>query len=145
MHLQVRTDYAIRMLIHLAATDGTPQSIARISEAYGVSQNHMAKVAQRLRELGYVATVRGRNGGFVLAAEPSTIGVGDLVRQLEEMTLVECFDRSSNRCVITGPCVLRSLLHEAREQFLAVLDAHTLEDLVGSRRPAIARVLKIAP
>ncbi|MCA9605276.1 MAG: Rrf2 family transcriptional regulator [Myxococcales bacterium] len=59
MNLQVRTDYAIRMLIHLAASDGTPQSIAVISEAYGVSEHHLAKVAQRLRELGYVSTVRG--------------------------------------------------------------------------------------
>ena len=70
--------------------------------------------------------------------------IGDLVRQLEEMTLVECFDRSSNRCVITGPCALRSVLHQAREQFLAVLDSQTLEDLAGGRRPALARVLKIS-
>lgn len=143
MQLQRRTDYAIRVLLHLAVSDGAPQPIGSIAQAYGISEHHLAKVAQRLRELGYVTTVRGRNGGFVLATHPSDVCVGDLVRQLEPLNLVECFDRSANRCAITSPCALRGVLHEARDRFLEVLDDYTIADLISGHERALERVLKL--
>jgi len=141
VRLQLRTDYAMRMLLHLAVSDGTPQPVGAVAEAYDISEHHLAKVAQRLRELGYLATVRGRRGGFVLAADPGSIRVGDVVRQLEDLELVECFDRTTNQCAITGPCRLRGVLREARERFLEVLDAQTLADLIADREPALVRIL----
>jgi len=143
MRLQQRTDYALRMLLHLAVSDGTPQPVGAIAAAFGVSEHHLAKVAQRLRELGHVDTVRGRSGGFVLAREPRAIGVGEVVRGLEEdFALVECFE-PDGACVIAAPCRLRTLLHEARERFLEVLDAATLEDLVSRRRAPLRRALEM--
>ncbi|MCB9596258.1 MAG: Rrf2 family transcriptional regulator [Sandaracinaceae bacterium] len=145
MHLQQRTDYAIRLLIHLAVDRSGPRPVGDIARGFDISEHHLAKVAQRLRELGYLSTIRGRNGGFELALDPASIRLGDLVRQLEEMTIVECFDRAQNRCAITGACLLRGVLERARASFLAVLDEHTLEDLVGPRRADLAQVLDIRP
>lgn len=143
MHLQQRTDYALRLLMYLALGDDRPAPVGEVARSFGISVHHLAKVAQRLRELGYLETVRGRHGGFRLAMRPDSVRVGDVVRHLEDLTLVECFDPSKNQCAITGMCGLRSALREAQARFLEILDGYTLADFVGPRRAALSRVLDV--
>ncbi|WP_168168974.1 Rrf2 family transcriptional regulator [Shinella sp. HZN7] len=55
-----------------------------MAEAYGLSRNHLLKVAQTLHHLGLTETTRGRVGGIALAKAPTEIAVGTLVRATEE-------------------------------------------------------------
>ena len=55
-------------------------TIAEIAESYGISKNHLMKVAHQLGVAGYVATVRGRSGGLRLAKPAESIGLGEVVR-----------------------------------------------------------------
>ncbi|MBX9661695.1 Rrf2 family transcriptional regulator [Novosphingobium sp.] len=57
MHLSLQTDYGLRVLMLLASTD-RQMSVDEIARSYGISRNHLAKVAQRLQSSGYVETVR---------------------------------------------------------------------------------------
>ena len=75
MRLSVQTDYALRTLMFLAVKDGH-HSIAEIAHAYGISKNHLMKVAQRLTAEGFVESVRGRNGGLKLARPANALNVG---------------------------------------------------------------------
>ena len=75
MRLSLHSDYALRILMALAAT-GRQMSVDEIAGQYGVSRNHLAKVAQRLQALGYVAAQRGRGGGLTLAKAPEAVIVG---------------------------------------------------------------------
>ena len=50
------------------------------------------------------------------------------------MALVECFGAGPGECPIEPACALRGVLGEALAAFLAVLDRHTLADLLGPRR-----------
>ncbi|MEE4209798.1 MAG: Rrf2 family transcriptional regulator, partial [Parvularcula sp.] len=70
MQLNLRTDYALRMLMALAAKDEVV-SIDWIADQYGISRNHLAKVAQELAAAGFVETQRGRGGGLQLARPPA--------------------------------------------------------------------------
>jgi Rrf2 family transcriptional regulator, nitric oxide-sensitive transcriptional repressor len=129
MQLTLFSDYSLRLLLYLAAHRDRTVSVQEVSRAYGVSPHHMVKIVQRLVEQGLVATVRGRNGGLRLAAEPSDINIGALVRATEpSMNLVECFDRDTNTCPIARACGLKGVLREAQAAFLGVLDSHTLAD-----------------
>ena len=83
MQLNLRTDYALRMLMALAATDRT-LSIDWIAQRYAISRNHLAKVAQDLAAAGFVDTQRGRGGGLRLARPAADINVGAVVRSLEK-------------------------------------------------------------
>lgn len=65
MHLTSRTDYSLRVLIYLALQPGPGQAtVQEVATRYGISSNHVAKVAQKLVQLGYVVSHRGRGGGL---------------------------------------------------------------------------------
>jgi len=132
MRLTMRTDYAFRVLIHLAAAPERLGSIGGIASAYKISENHLMKVVHSLVQNGFVESSRGRGGGIRLARSPSDIKVGDVVRNMEDdLALVECFDTKRNACVITPACRLKFALAEAMGAFMAVLDKYSIADFLG--------------
>lgn len=129
MRLTRYTDYAMRVLLYLGAQPDRVCSISEIAKAYGISQNHLMKVAHDLGKAGYVEGVRGRTGGIRLAKPADRINVGAVVRQTEEgFELVEC-----GSCLIAPACGLTGVLAEALAAFMAVLDRYTLADLLKKR------------
>jgi len=134
MRLSVHTDYALRTLMFLAATDGH-HSITEIAGQYGISRNHLMKVAQRLVANGFVESVLGRGGGLKLARPADQLNVGDIVRTLEDTgNFVECFNVVANDCVVTPVCGLRRVLADGLEKYFSHLDKFTVADLVGERK-----------
>ncbi|QFT89968.1 HTH-type transcriptional repressor NsrR [Bacillus sp. THAF10] len=135
MKLTLYSDYSLRVLLYLASTPDSQKlvQIKDIATAYGISKNHLMKVTFHLGKLGYVETIRGRNGGLSLALEPSEINIGKLVRETEEdFTIVECFSED-NQCIISPSCSLKGILNQALQAFLNVLDQYTLHDLVKNK------------
>jgi Rrf2 family nitric oxide-sensitive transcriptional repressor len=129
MRLTRYTDYAMRVLLYLGARPGRLCSIAEISGAYRISQNHLMKVVNDLVNAGYVASVRGRFGGIRLGRDPAEINVGTVIRHTEDgFDLVDC-----GGCVIAPACGLTGALGEALDAFMAVLDGYTLADLLNKR------------
>ncbi len=134
MRLTSFTDYALRALIYLGTNEGRLVTKREISEAYGLSLHHVGKIVHQLGLKGYVEVKRGRDGGVRLARSADEIRLGDLVRDFEEMALVECSPGRENHCPITGVCGLIPILNEAIQEFLAVLDGRTLADVLGGPR-----------
>jgi Rrf2 family nitric oxide-sensitive transcriptional repressor len=142
MRLTTLTDFALRMLIHLAVKPEGRATIAEVAAAYRISEAHLMKVAHQLGQGGYVATLRGRGGGLSLARPAAEITVGEVVRATEpDMALVPCFAEGS--CAILPACRLKRRLHTAREAFLAVLDATTIAEL-AEPQPELRRLLGLA-
>jgi Rrf2 family nitric oxide-sensitive transcriptional repressor len=117
----------------LASKDGH-HSINEIARQYGISRNHLMKVAQRLAANGYVTSVLGRGGGLKLARPASKLNVGHVVRTFEDLgNFVECFNAETNDCVVTPVCGLHRVLSDGLKIYLAHLDKFTIADLVGDR------------
>ncbi|HZR38193.1 MAG TPA: Rrf2 family transcriptional regulator [Nevskia sp.] len=141
MRLTCHTDYSLRLLMLLALEPGRLHTIEEVASRYGVSRNHLMKVALTLARGGFVESVRGRGGGLRLARPAAAIGVGAVVRATEDnFDIVECFDQGGNNCSVTSACRLKRVLHEAVSDFLKALDRHTLADLVAS--PAASRRMR---
>jgi len=139
MQLTLHTDYALRMLIYLKTMDAEGASVGRIAEAYGISSNHLSKVAQRMAALGWIVAARGRNGGLKLHDAANKLTVGDVVRRMEtNRRIVECLGAGST-CPIEPACGLKSAIRKATDAFLGVLDQYRLDDLV--RHPRQMRAL----
>lgn len=141
MRLTAFADYSLRVLVYVGLKGEGMATVGEIADAYGISRNHLTKVVNDLAAAGWLDTVRGRGGGMRLAMAPSGIRLGDVVRRTEpDFEIVPCFGEGEARCRIDRACVLRSVLDEALEAFLGVLDRHTLEDLLKPRS-RLARLL----
>jgi Rrf2 family nitric oxide-sensitive transcriptional repressor len=135
MQLSLHADYALRVLIYLGTCPDRVVSTQEMSEAYGISKNHLVRVVHTLAANGYVRVSPGRSGGVALAQEPAEIRLGDVVRNAEpNLRLVECFDPATNTCPITAVCSLKHMLNEALAAFIASLNRHTLADILKEGR-----------
>lgn len=133
MRLTHYTDYALRVLIYLNLHRSRRCTAPEIAAHFRVSHHHLRKVIQDLHQRGYVTTIRGKGGGLHLLRAPEQIVIGTLVRELEpDMKLTDCFE-SRHHCVIAPACRGRQMFSLALKQFLAVLDQHTLADLMPAR------------
>lgn len=132
VRLTKHTDYALRVLVYVAAAKGEQVSTDEVSEAFGISAHHLVKVVGTLGKAGFLAIKRGRSGGFVLAREPAEIHLGQVVAATEpDFAFVECMEPGNQACVLTGACALVGPLREAQRAFLAKLDEFTLADVIG--------------
>jgi Rrf2 family transcriptional regulator, nitric oxide-sensitive transcriptional repressor len=128
------TDYALRTLLYLGSlSDHERAQVKDIAGAYQISFNHLQKIVHDLGKKGLLHTTRGKNGGITLAVSPTTVNLGELVRELEVFDLVECFNEDG-QCLIRCSCKLKSVLHQAKAAFLAVLDQYTLDDLLENKQ-----------
>lgn len=159
MRLTNYSDYALRSLIYLAVRPERPllANISDIANSYGISKSHLTKIIHQLGQLGYIESVRGKNGGIRLARAPKDINLGILIKQIEpDFDLVECFATSANDkssdgrqtglpitlidettnnargCVISPACQLKSVFFEALTAFINVLERYTLADIINN-------------
>ena len=145
MRLTLHTDYSLRVLIHAGIADGKLVTINDISKTFDISKQHLMKVVNNLSQKGYLHTVRGRGGGLRLSRSPHDINIGEVVRETEEtLDVIGCLERRGY-CPIQRVCVLRGVLDEATQAFLAVLDGYTLADLIKPRRTLSSLLLLDQP
>lgn len=134
MRLTRQTNYAIRILMYCATNDGQLSRIPEIAAAYTVSELFLFKILQPLVENGLVETVRGRNGGVRLGKPAEEITLFEVVRVTEDnFSMAECFDSDTADCPLIDSCGLNAALREALGAFFAVLEKHTIADLVAAR------------
>jgi len=137
MKLTRFTDYSLRVLIYLGLKDNGRVTIREISDAYGISRNHLMKVVSLLTRMGYLDARRGPGGGIALARPPKDIVIADVVRDMEDdLNLVECFCEEGT-CVIKPMCKLKTALNQALAAYLDTLERYTLLDLLRPRNQLI--------
>jgi Rrf2 family transcriptional regulator, nitric oxide-sensitive transcriptional repressor len=135
MKLSSFTDYALRVLMYLGLEPERLGTIQGVSEAYGISENHLMKVVHHLAKSGVIESVRGKGGGIRLALSPDQIRLGAVIRTAEgDAPIVECFS-ANDRCKITPNCRLPRILQEAFDALYVSLDHYTLADLLAKPQP----------
>jgi len=139
MHLKLQTDYALRVLLWLAATR-RQSTVDELAGAFRVSREHLVKIVQELARAGLVATRAGRGGGVHLAREPHEVRVADVVARFEGRDAVVGCLTDPDACGLHPGCDLRRLLRDAERAFYDTLGGSTLADLAASSRKALARV-----
>lgn len=131
MRLTLYTDYSLRVLLYLAFKKDETVTITELADFYKVSRNHLVKVVHNLGLKGFITTTRGKNGGMRLARAAEDIVIGDVVRAMEpDFDLLECFNPSTDQCVITNACTLKNVLFDAKNNFLKQLDRYTVADAI---------------
>ena len=141
MKITSQEEYGLRCLLRLARVeDGRSLTIPEIAHDEGLSVPYVAKLLAVLRQRGLVESVRGRSGGYRLAAAPERISLGSVMTALGEPLFDEpsfCSkhpgtETTDGRCVHIGGCTLRALWHTLEDWMHKALDRITLADLLQS-------------
>ena len=141
MRLTQFSDYAVRVMLYVAAHPERLCSISEIADAYEISDNHLKKVVSKLAAERYIESVRGRNGGIRLGRPACEINIGKLIRHTEgHIDLVGCA-----HCKLDGACSLPGPLDLALTAFFDVLERYSLADVLGRQdRIRMLRVHRVA-
>lgn len=132
MKFSTRARYGLRAMLELALNYGKgPVSVKTISENQEISEAYLEQLLALLGKAGLVKSVRGAQGGYLLAQEPAGIRVGDIIRALEgPIAPVDCVKRKDPLiCTRAEKCVSRIVWERIRDAVDEVLDSLTLEDL----------------
>jgi Rrf2 family nitric oxide-sensitive transcriptional repressor len=126
MKLTRYTDYALRIMAHLAAMPDGLVAIHTLAAACDAPENHVMKVTPTLVRGGFIKSTRGRGGGLRLGRPAEEIRLGDIVRLTESgFDLNDCVD-----CALVSRCKLKQAIALAGEAYLAVLNQFTLADML---------------
>ncbi|MHC9234948.1 RrF2 family transcriptional regulator [Pseudooceanicola sp. 502str34] len=131
MRLTKRTNISMRVLMYCGANNDRLVTKSEIAECCNTSENHLAQVINRLGQLGFLHTQRGRNGGITLGRPMEEITVGEVFRAVESsVPITECFAEGENTCPLVSACKLRPAIARATEAFYHELDGMLLSELV---------------
>lgn len=135
MKISTRTRYGIRALLELAENEGNgPLQIKAIAKDQDISIKYLEQLMYMLRSGGFVRSIRGSKGGYVLAKAPERINLLEVFNCLEgKFVAVECLEDKS-LCSRADGCVTRELWLEVQNAVREELGSVTLADLVGRKR-----------
>ncbi len=132
MKLSTRSRYGIRAILELAKNHGEgPLQIKVIAKRQDISVKYLEQLMAILKSAGFVRSMRGSKGGYVLAKAANQIKLGDVFNALEGQSTitVECVE-SKSYCARAADCVTRQVWTQVQEAIINVLQSITLQDLV---------------
>lgn len=131
MKLSTRTRYAVRAIIELAQHDSNkPLQLKVIAERQDISVKYLEQLMAVLRSAGFVRSVRGSKGGYILAQAPNQIKMNEVLHRLEgSVSTVDCVE-SELSCARSADCAARYLWMQVEQAINNVLGSITLQDLV---------------
>jgi Rrf2 family nitric oxide-sensitive transcriptional repressor len=140
MQLTRFTDYSLRVLIYLCSQPPEEKvALEYLAEHFNINRHHLQKVSQRLSQLGWIDSARGKNGGIRIDPKALTLSLATIVQALEtEVKPIRC-DLAD--CPIVGSCKLQGVLNRAGRAFMDVLASYQLQDLRQSDLRAIRSLL----
>jgi len=140
MKLSRKSDYALRALVSLAA-NGTqaPLSVRAIAERNDIPRRFLEQIMLELKAKGWVASVAGRDGGFILAKPPEEITMGQVVRHFDGILApIPCVSTSHyEHCSQEPVCRFRRVLLDIRNYVAKLMDEATLASLMSE--PVVRR------
>lgn len=137
MKLSTKGRYGLRAIIDLAQySTEEPVSIMSISERQGISERYLEQLMSKLKKAGFIKSIRGAGGGYVLAKELNEISVGDILRALEgNLEPVECSGlKPEEGCRSADNCVTKYVWQKINESINKTVDEMMLDKLVEESR-----------
>ena len=139
MKLSTKGRYGLRAMIDLADySEQTPQSITNIAERQSISVRYLEQLMAKLKKEGLVESIRGAQGGYVLAKPAKEIRVGDILRALEgDLSPVKCAGiHGEADCEGSDYCVTKNVWKRIDDSIQLAVDSIFLQELVEDSRKA---------
>jgi Rrf2 family protein len=135
-----RADYGLMAIHYIAIHDDLGAvSVKRIVEEFGIPQELLAKILQRLAKQGLIVSQNGPKGGYVLSRRATEISIGEVVRALEgPISIVSCLEDSD--CPQMERCSLRRPITKIQAAITQMLDTMSLAELTSEDVPEMLTI-----
>ena len=132
MKISTKGRYALRLMLDLAQNaGGKPVSIKEISNRQGISDKYLEQIISILNSAGYVRSVRGPQGGYLLKNAPGFYTVGMILRLTEgSLAPVSCVEDNAEACGRIENCATMLLWKRLNDAINDIVDNVTLADLM---------------
>ncbi len=132
MKISTRGRYALRLMLDLALCPAeTPVCLRDIARRQEISEKYLEQIISILNKAGFVQSIRGAQGGYLLKKEPSEYTVGEILRLTEgDLSLVDCVGEETGGCGRKPECVTARIWERISEAVNQVVDGITLADMV---------------
>jgi len=133
MRISTKGRYGLQAMLDLALhTDGSQMALMSIATRQNISTNYLEQVFSTLRKAGLVNSVKGAQGGYILAEEPKKIYVGRILRALEgDLKVVDDEQTGGESENSTAKsCISRCVWDKLNKSIDEVVDSITLQDLI---------------
>lgn len=136
MKISTKGRYALRLMLDLAMNNtGSPVSLKDVAKRQGISDKYLEQIISVLNRAGYVKSVRGAQGGYLLRKDPEEYTVGMILRLTEgSLAPVSCIEDNDVSCDRQEECVTLILWKKINDAVSEVVDHTTLQDLVDWQR-----------
>jgi len=136
MKLSTRGRYGLKAMYQLALHYGEgPVPLNSIAKKQGLSENYLEQLFAALRKEGLLYSVRGAQGGYMLAKHPQHITVGHILRTLEgNLAPVDCVVDDTKICDKEDECATRFVYAQINESINNVIDSISLQDMIDNQK-----------
>ncbi len=135
MRITTQGDYGLRCMINIGKNCSTgPVPIRKIAEEEGLPRTYVEQLLLKLRHGNLIKSVRGAKGGYILARDPESITVAQMIEILEGSVMeVICDRRVTGRiiCKYNKQCALSSVWRELQVQVTKFLNGFNLAELIA--------------
>lgn len=133
MKISTKGRYGLEALLDMAVySDGSHTNIKSIAERQGIPEKYLEQIFTLLKRSGIIKSVRGAQGGYLLAETPDKISIRQILNALEgPLSPVSCVvDGQESDCKRFDSCVTRAFWRRMMEELNRVTEATSLADLM---------------
>ena len=132
MKISTKGRYALRLMLDLASdVSNKPVSIKEIANRQEISDKYLEQIISVLNSAGFVRSVRGPQGGYMLKNRPENYTVGMILRLTEgSLAPDSCVEDDAPECDRMDSCATMRVWKQLNDAINGVVDNITLADLV---------------
>lgn len=135
MKVSTKGRYALRMMIEFGLNPGKCTKISQVAARQDISDKYLEQIVTVLLKAGYVKSVRGAQGGYMLTKAPEEYTVGMILRQAEgSLSPVSCLNDDAEPCQRASQCVTLTVWKKMKDAIDQVVDSVTLADLIEEQK-----------
>lgn len=132
MRVSKKTDYALRALFTLVDHyGGAPIPIRELARRNDVPKRFLEQIMLDLKTQGWVNSMAGLRGGYVLSKSPAKITMGEVVRHFDGILApIGCVSVTAyKRCSQEPVCRFRRVFLDARNYVTGIMERATLAEV----------------
>lgn len=131
MKISTNSRYALRFLARVAQKQGERVTTSAAAQAEGISEKMLERIAAKLTREGFLVSVKGIGGGYVLARPAGSITVSQVLRVMETPYLPHhCIEQAEKNCKMSNECSMLWLWERVDEAICSVTDHVTITDII---------------